>query len=85
LAPTSPIEAFPIGDKKMLENPINMYLNDVFTVSVNLAGLPALSLPIGLSKNGLPLGMQLIGKAFDEGTIFKTAYQLETDAKFVRL
>ena len=85
LAPTSPIEAFPIGDKKMLENPINMYLNDVFTVSINLAGLPALSLPIGLSKNGLPLGMQLIGKAFDEGTIFKTAYQLETDAKFVRL
>lgn len=85
LAPTSPIEAFPIGDKKMLENPINMYLNDVFTVSVNLAGLPALSLPIGLSKSGLPLGMQLIGKAFDEGTIFKTAYQLETDAKFVRL
>lgn len=85
LAPTSPIEAFPIGDKKMLENPINMYLNDVFTVSINLAGLPALSLPIGLSKNGLPLGMQLIGKAFDEGTIFKTAYQIETDAKFVRL
>ena len=69
----------------MLENPINMYLNDVFTVSVNLAGLPALSLPIGLSKNGLPLGMQFIGKAFDEGTIFKVAYQLENDAKFVRL
>lgn len=85
LAPTSPIEAFPIGDKKMLENPINMYLNDVFTVSVNLAGLPALSLPIGLSKSGLPLGMQFIGKAFDEGTIFKVAYQLENDAKFVRL
>lgn len=85
LAPTSPIEAFPIGDKKMLENPINMYLNDVFTVSVNLAGLPALSLPIGLSKNGLPLGMQLIGKAFDEGTIFKAAHHLENDAKFVRL
>lgn len=85
LTPTSPIEAFPIGDKKMLENPINMYLNDVFTVSVNLAGLPALSLPIGLSKNGLPLGMQLIGKAFDEGTIFKTAYQLECGANFVRI
>lgn len=85
LTPTSPIEAFPIGDKKMLENPINMYLNDVFTVSVNLAGLPALSLPIGLSKSGLPLGMQFIGKAFDEGTIFKVAYQLENDAKFVRL
>lgn len=85
LTPTSPIEPFAIGDKKMLENPINMYLNDVFTVSVNLAGLPAMSLPIGLSKNGLPLGMQLIGRAFDEGTIFKTAYQLERSANFVRM
>ena len=85
LTPTSPIEPFAIGDKKMLENPINMYLNDVFTVSVNLAGLPAMSLPIGLSKNGLPLGMQLIGKPFDEGTVFKTAYQLERGANFVRM
>ena len=85
LTPTSPIEPFAIGDKNMLENPINMYLNDVFTVSVNLAGLPALSLPIGLSANGLPFGMQLIGKAFDEATIFKTAYQLERGANFVRM
>ena len=85
LTPTSPIEPFAIGDKKMLENPINMYLNDVFTVSVNLAGLPAMSLPIGLSQNGLPLGMQLIGRAFDEGTIFKTAYQLERGANFKRM
>ena len=85
LTPTSPIEPFAIGDKKMLENPINMYLNDVFTVSVNLAGLPAMSLPIGLSSNGLPLGMQLIGRAFDEGTIFKAAYQLEQCANFVRM
>jgi len=85
LTPTSPIEPFAIGDKKMLENPINMYLNDVFTVSVNLAGLPAMSLPIGLSQKGLPFGMQLIGKAFDEGTIFKTAYQLERSANFVRM
>ncbi|MBO5441339.1 MAG: Asp-tRNA(Asn)/Glu-tRNA(Gln) amidotransferase subunit GatA, partial [Alphaproteobacteria bacterium] len=69
----------------MLENPINMYLNDVFTVSVNLAGLPAMSLPIGLSKNGLPLGMQLIGKSFDEATIFKAGYQLERGANFVRM
>ena len=85
LTPTSPIEAFAIGDKKMNESPINMYLNDVFTVSVNMAGLPAMSLPIGLSKNGLPLGMQLIGRAFDEGTIFKTAYQLELGANFKRI
>ena len=85
LTPTSPIEPFAIGDKKMLENPINMYLNDVFTVSVNLAGLPAMSLPIGLSQNGLPFGMQLIGRPFDEGTIFKAAYQLERSANFVRM
>ena len=85
LTPTSPVEPFAIGDKSMMENPINMYLNDVFTVSVNLAGLPALSLPIGLSSHGLPLGMQLIGRAFDEGTIFKTAYQLERGANFVRI
>ncbi len=85
LTPTSPIEPFAIGDKTMLENPINMYLNDVYTVSVNLAGLPAISLPIGLSKNGLPLGMQLIGKSFDEATLFKTAYQLEKSANFVRI
>ncbi len=85
LTPTTPVEAFAIGDKTMSENPINMYLNDVYTVSVNLAGLPAMSLPIGLSKNGLPLGMQLIGKAFDEATIFKTAYQLERDVNFKRI
>ena len=84
LTPTSPVSAFPIGDKSMRESPITMYLNDVFTVSVNLAGLPALSLPSGLSEKGLPLGLQLIGKPFDEGTIFKTAYKLEQGIGFVR-
>ena len=83
LTPTAPTAAFPIGDKSMAENPINMWLNDVFTVSVNLAGLPAMSLPIGLSKEGLPLGLQLIGKAFDEATIFKAADALEADVKFM--
>lgn len=84
LTPTSPVTAFPIGDKSMAENPINMYLNDIFTVSVNLAGLPAMSLPIGLSSDGLPLGMQLIGRAFDEETVFKAGYVLEQDAGFKR-
>ena len=84
LAPTSPTTAFAIGDKSMQENPINMYLNDVFTVSVNLAGLPAMSLPVGLSENGLPIGMQLIGKSFDEETVLKTAYAIEQDANFKR-
>ena len=84
LTPTAPTPAFPIGDKSMLENPINMYLNDVFTVSVSLAGLPAMSLPAGLSAEGLPLGLQIIGKAFDEGSVFKTASALEEDIKFER-
>ncbi len=84
LTPTAPTGAFPIGDKSMAESPINMYLNDVFTVSVSLAGLPAMSLPIGLSAEGLPLGMQLIGKAFDEETVFKIGYALECDAEFKR-
>lgn len=84
LTPTAPTPAFPIGDKSMQENPINMYLNDVFTVSISLAGLPAMSLPAGLSAEGLPLGLQVIGKAFDEGAVFKTASALEEDIKFVR-
>ena len=84
LTPTAPTAAFPIGDKSMQENPINMYLNDVFTVSVSLAGLPAMSLPAGLSAEGLPLGLQVIGKAFDEGSVFKTASALEEDIKFER-
>ena len=61
-----------------------MWLNDVFTVSVSLAGLPAMSLPIGGSKGGLPLGMQLIGKAFDEAAVFKAASALEKDVDFRR-
>ena len=84
LTPTSPTTAFPISDKAMADNPINMYLNDVFTVSVNLAGLPAMSLPIGLSSDGLPLGMQLIGRAFDEEMVFKAGYAVEQDAGFKR-
>ncbi len=82
LTPTSPTDAFPIGDKSMRENPINMWLNDVFTVSVNLAGLPAISIPAGLSSRGLPLGLQFIGRAFDEGTILKAAHVLEKDINF---
>lgn len=82
LTPTAPTTAFPIGDKSMQENPITMWLNDVFTVSVSLAGLPAMSLPIGLNSNGLPLGLQVIGKRFDEESVFKAASALETDAKF---
>ena len=84
LTPTSPVTAFPIGDKSMAANPINMYLNDVFTVSLNLAGLPGISVPTSLSEDGLPRGIQLIGKPFDEATILKTAAKIEEDAHFER-
>jgi aspartyl-tRNA(Asn)/glutamyl-tRNA(Gln) amidotransferase subunit A len=59
-----------------------MYLNDVFTVTVNLAGLPAISVPSGLSHDGLPLGLQIIGKAFDEATVLRAGRAIETAADF---
>ena len=83
LTPTAPSAAFAIGDKS--EDPIAMYLNDVFTVPANLAGLPAISLPAGLSGNGLPLGLQITGRAFDEETVLRVAEVLESAAQFRHL
>ena len=80
LTPTAPSEAFAVGDKS--DDPIAMYLNDVFTVPASMAGLPGVSVPSGLSETGLPLGLQLIGKAFDEETILRTAAVLEAAAAF---
>ena len=78
--PTCPSAAFPVGRK--VNDPVTMYLNDIFTVTTNLAGLPGISVPAGLDKNGLPLGLQLIGKALDEETVFKAASALEKAAGF---
>jgi aspartyl-tRNA(Asn)/glutamyl-tRNA(Gln) amidotransferase subunit A len=75
LTPTAPSAAFPLGGKPV--DPITMYLNDVFTVPTSLAGLPGISIPGGLSKNGMPLGLQLIGKAFGEEELLNIAYGLE--------
>ncbi len=80
LTPTSPSDAFAIGDK--MDDPIAMYLNDVFTVPANLAGLPGISVPAGLSDEGLPLGLQVLGRAFDEEMVFKVAGLLEEAAGF---
>jgi len=80
LTPSTPSAAFAAGEK--MDDPIAMYLNDVFTVTVNLAGLPGISLPAGLSEDGLPLGLQLIGKAFDEETVLRSAQVLEKAADF---
>jgi aspartyl-tRNA(Asn)/glutamyl-tRNA(Gln) amidotransferase subunit A len=80
LAPTAPSDAFAIGDKA--DDPIAMYLNDVFTVPASLAGLPGISVPAGLSATGLPLGLQIIGKAFDEECVLRVAAVLEAEARF---
>lgn len=80
LTPTTPTAAFPMGEK--MDDPIAMYLNDVFTVPASLAGQPAISLPAGLSAEGLPLGLQLIGRAFDEETVLRAAGVLEEAAQF---
>jgi len=80
LTPTAPSAAFAIGDKA--DDPIAMYLNDVFTVTVNLAGLPGLSVPAGLSSDGLPLGLQVIGRAFDEETVLRVGGVIEQAAQF---
>ena len=78
--PSTPSTAFELGDKK--KDPLEMYLNDVFTVPVNLAGLPAMSVPVGLDKENLPIGMQLIGNSFDEESILSIASCIEKSAKF---
>ncbi|MGI4816927.1 MAG: Asp-tRNA(Asn)/Glu-tRNA(Gln) amidotransferase subunit GatA [Janthinobacterium lividum] len=81
LTPSTPSAAFKLGDKQI--DPLTMYLNDVFTVTTNLAGLPGISVPAGLDANGLPLGLQVIGKALDEETVFKVAGAIEDSAGFV--
>ena len=80
LTPTAPSAAFGLGERD--DDPVSMYLNDVFTVTTNLAGLPGISLPAGLSSRGLPLGLQLIGRALDEGTLFSLAGAMEQAAGF---
>jgi aspartyl-tRNA(Asn)/glutamyl-tRNA(Gln) amidotransferase subunit A len=79
LTPTTPTPAFGIGEKL---DPVTMYLNDVFTVPASLAGLPGISVPAGLSSAGLPLGLQIIGRPYDEETMFNVAAKLESSANF---
>lgn len=75
LTPTSPTAAFKLKEK--IDDPLKMYLSDIFTISANLAGLPAISVPCGFTKKGLPVGMQILGKPFAEETILKVAYNYE--------
>lgn len=80
LTPATPTSAFGIADEKIKNDTVAMYLNDIFTVPVNMAGLPSISVPAGLSSNGLPLGLQLIGKPFAEEVIFQIAHIIEQAA-----
>ena len=80
LGPTTPTTAFNLGEN--MDDPLTMYMNDILTVPVNLAGVPAISIPCGFAENGMPIGLQLIGKHFDEETIYKAAYAFEQATDF---
>lgn len=80
LTPATPSAAFGVADKDLAADPVKMYLNDIFTVTVNMAGLPGMSVPAGLDADGLPLGLQLIGRPFDEETLFRAAHIIEQSA-----
>jgi len=75
VTPTAPTTAFKVGEKT--GDPLQMYLSDIFTISVNLAGLPGISLPCGFDQDGMPIGMQIIGKHFDEATMLRVAHAYE--------
>lgn len=75
ITPTSPTPAFEIGEK--MDDPLKMYLSDIYTISANLAGIPGISLPCGFTKKGLPIGLQILGKHFDEEKLFRLAYSYE--------
>jgi aspartyl-tRNA(Asn)/glutamyl-tRNA(Gln) amidotransferase subunit A len=80
LTPATPGPAFALGEKS--DDPVSMYLNDVFTVTVSLAGLPAIAVPGGLTENGLPMGLQVVGKPFDEATMLRVGHSIEVAANF---
>ena len=80
LTPTAPTAAFAAGEK--MDDPVTMYLNDMFTIPASMAGLPGISVPAGVDRDGLPLGLQIIGRAFDEETMLKAAAALEKAAAF---
>ena len=79
MTPSTPSTAFELGQK---QDPIKMYLNDIFTVPASLAGLPGISIPVGLDKAGLPVGIQLIANSFDEPNLISVAHTLEKSANF---
>jgi aspartyl-tRNA(Asn)/glutamyl-tRNA(Gln) amidotransferase subunit A len=83
ITPVSPTTAFKTGEK--MEDPLTMYLSDIFTIPVNLAGLPGLSLPCGFDGKGLPIGLQIIGQPLDEARMLQAAYVFETERKVKKM
>ncbi len=83
ITPTSPTAAFKIGEK--IADPLKMYLSDIYTISANLAGIPAISIPCGFTKKGLPVGLQILAKAFDEEMLFRIAYAYEQNTEWHRM
>ena len=80
IGPTTPTTAYRIGEK--VDDPLAMYLGDVFTVPANIAGIPAISIPCGFDRDGLPIGLQLIGKVFDEASLLKAGFAFEQNTDF---
>jgi aspartyl-tRNA(Asn)/glutamyl-tRNA(Gln) amidotransferase subunit A len=80
VCPVAPTAAFKIGEK--IDDPLTMYLSDIFTISANLAGIPGMSVPCGFSANGLPIGLQIMGNHFNEEMIFRVAYGFEQATEF---
>ena len=80
LSPVAPTPAFKIGEK--VDDPLTMYLSDIFTLSANLAGIPGISVPCGFSSEGLPIGLQIMARHFEEGKLFKVAYNFEQATDF---
>jgi aspartyl-tRNA(Asn)/glutamyl-tRNA(Gln) amidotransferase subunit A len=83
LSPVAPTVAYKLGEK--ITNPMEMYLGDIYTVPASIAGIPALSVPCGKSREGLPVGMQLLGKAYSEATLYRAAYAFEQESKIADL
>lgn len=79
LSPVTPTTAYPLG--QTIDNPLEMYMGDIYTVPVNIAGNPSLAMPCGVDQEGLPIGMQLIGRPFDEAGLYQVGYALEKEAK----
>ena len=82
VTPVSPTTAFRLGEKTA--DPLTMYLSDIFTISVNLAGLPALALPCGFDRTGLPIGLQVIGRPFEEATVLRVGHAYEQATEWHR-